>query len=135
MRFFSQTRMTIHRSSTRGTMRAISVFRDAWAMGRRDSGIRVPEWQPACESRDSGVTFHKLLEDVRSTLSGAMLLLQCSNIHVYSPTTNSRSTHSLALQVHSDDRLSTLSPTGFYSTYQVTDVRAKLYTESSVSNV
>lgn len=30
---FSQARMTIHRSSTRGTMRAISVFRDAWAMG------------------------------------------------------------------------------------------------------
>lgn len=45
-------------------------------MGRRDSGIRVPEpeRQPTRESRDPGVTFRKLLEDVRSTLSGAMLL-------------------------------------------------------------
>jgi len=74
------------------------------------------ERQPAYESGDPGVTFRKLLEDVRLALNGAMFhrSVQIST-YLYSPTTNSRSSHSLATQVDLDDRSFTLSPTGFYS--------------------
>lgn len=92
-----------------------------------------------CESRDPGVTFRKLLEDVRSTLSGAMLLrsVQIPTLYILrSDETNFRLSHPLAAQVdRDDDRSSALSSTGFYSMYRVTDARAKLYTEPGVSNI
>lgn len=123
---------TIHRSSTRGAMRAISVFRDAWAMG---VAIQVFEYLNDNQSRErSWYNFPQTPRRCQVDTKRCDAPPRCSNIHVYSPTTNSRSSYSFAVQVDRGDRSSTLSPTGFY-TYRVTDVRAKLYTELGVSNV
>lgn len=117
-------------------MRTISVFRDAWAMGRRDSGIpgylNLNDNQRA---RDlSRCNFPQTPRRCQIDTKRFAAPPQYSNIHRIYSSTNSRSSHSLATQVDRDDRPSSLSPTGFYSTYRVTDARAKLYTAPGVSN-